>query len=102
MQISARMGRLRHVLEARGGPTALLVSSLTNVRYLTGFTGSAGMLFLLPGRQVLLTDGRYETQAGEQLDAAGVDATVAVRPAVEQFGFPVNALVCQQSRQIID
>ena len=31
----------------------------TNIRYLTGFTGSAGLLFVLPGEVVLVTDGRY-------------------------------------------
>ena len=46
---------------------ALLVTSLTNIRYLTGFTGSAGLLFVLPGEVVLITDGRYGLQAAEQL-----------------------------------
>ena len=63
---------------------ALLVTSLTNIRYLTGFTGSAGMLFLLPGDTVLVTDGRYETQAAEQLSASGAPARVEVAAAAEQ------------------
>lgn len=48
---------------------AVLVSSLVNVRYLTGFTGSNAAL-LVPadpaGSAVLATDGRYTTQAGQQ------------------------------------
>ena len=65
-------------------PEHLLVTSMTNIRYLTGFTGSAGMLFLLPGRTVLLTDGRYATQALEQFAAAGVDASLEIARAADQ------------------
>ena len=69
----------------RARPTAgcdgLLVTSLTNIRYLTGFTGSAGLLVVLPDDAVLVTDGRYGAQAREQLGAAGVDARVEVAGA---------------------
>lgn len=46
--------------------SALVVTSLPNIRYLTGFTGSNAVLLL--GRDVALlgTDGRYEVQAAEQ------------------------------------
>jgi Xaa-Pro aminopeptidase len=64
------------------GCDALAVSSLTNIRYLTGFTGSAGLLLVLPDDTVLVTDGRYETQAAEQL--AGVEARLEIAPAVRQ------------------
>jgi Xaa-Pro aminopeptidase len=63
---------------------ALLVTSMTNIRYLTGFTGSAGMLFVLPDQVVLLTDGRYATQATEQLAAVGVDAELVIARAADQ------------------
>ncbi len=46
---------------------ALLVSSLPNVRYLTGFTGSNGILLLLEGDAVFLTDPRYSIQAGREV-----------------------------------
>ncbi|MCB4823507.1 aminopeptidase P family protein [Roseicella aerolata] len=36
--------------------------------WLTGFTGSAGMAVVLPDRAALFTDGRYTTQAQQQLD----------------------------------
>jgi len=41
----------------------LLVSSLVNVRYLTGFTGSSGLALVGPERRVFLTDFRYVEQA---------------------------------------
>ncbi len=56
----------------------MVVSDLTNVRYLTGFTGSAGLLAVLPDDAVLVTDGRYQDQSVEQLAAASVDARVEV------------------------
>ena len=68
---AGRVDRLRPLLEA-AGVDALLVTELANVRYLCGFTGSAGMLLVHGDAAVLLTDGRYRTQAGEQLAAAGV------------------------------
>ncbi|HEX6250775.1 MAG TPA: aminopeptidase P family protein [Gemmatimonadaceae bacterium] len=40
----------------------LLVSSLPNIRYLTGFSGSNALLFLSRGERLLITDFRYDTQ----------------------------------------
>jgi Xaa-Pro aminopeptidase len=47
---------------------AMLVTDLVNVRYLSGFTGSAaGLLVFADDRgPVLATDGRYRTQAAQQ------------------------------------
>lgn len=81
MAVGDRLERLRSKLGSDG---ALLVTSLTNIRYLTGFTGSAGMLFVLPAATVLMTDGRYESQAEEQLAASGATASVSVAPAAKQ------------------
>ena len=57
-----RQDAVRGVM-ARDGLDALLVTHLPNIRYLTGFTGSAGLLLLLPARAVLVTDFRYSAQA---------------------------------------
>ena len=43
-----------------------LVTSLVNIRYLTGFSGSNAALLLQPSGSLLCTDGRYVIQAGEQ------------------------------------
>ena len=45
----------------------MYVTNLTNVRYLTGFTGSAGSLLILEKEQHFFTDGRYTTQSKEQI-----------------------------------
>jgi Xaa-Pro aminopeptidase len=57
---------------------ALLVTHLPNVRYLTGFTGSAGMVLVGAGGAVLVSDGRYATQATEQIAASGADVRVEI------------------------
>ncbi len=66
MQHAARVHRLRAGLQR-----PLLITSLVNIRYLTGFTGSNAFLFLTPapGRAVFVTDGRYSEFAGELLEA---------------------------------
>ena len=48
---------------------ALLVTSLTNVRYLTGFTGTYGQLLVTADGEgdTFVTDGRYRDQAAEQV-----------------------------------
>ncbi len=55
---------------------ALAITNLTNVRWLTGFTGSNGSVALLPDRLVLITDGRYRDRAADELAAAGVAGEV--------------------------
>ncbi|MGI8758601.1 MAG: aminopeptidase P family N-terminal domain-containing protein, partial [Acidimicrobiales bacterium] len=77
MEVSGRMPHLRAALE-QAGCEALLVTRPVNIRYLTGFTGSAGLLLVAPGEVVLVTDGRYRDQAGEQVAAAGVEARIAI------------------------
>ena len=84
-EVSARLGRLRQALASSPDhPDGLIVSSMTNIRYLTGFTGSSGILFLLQDGAVLLTDGRYATQASDQLAAAGVEVNLEIARAAGQ------------------
>jgi Xaa-Pro aminopeptidase len=53
---------------------ALIVTSLPNVRYLSGFTGSNGALVLSPGAATLFTDPRYTIQAASESDCRVVVA----------------------------
>lgn len=83
MDVAGRIPRLRERLDA-AGCDALLVTNLVNIRYLTGFTGSAGLLLVRPDELVLVTDGRYRFQSDEQLRASGVDATIEIGALPEQ------------------
>src|SRR3990167_1782686 len=44
-----------------------LITDKANVRYLTGFTGSNGQIFITDKKGEFLTDGRYITQASEEV-----------------------------------
>ena len=68
---SERQTALRGALEA-DGLDALLVSHLPNIRYLTGFTGSAGLLLVRPDATTLITDFRYAVQAPNEAGSAAV------------------------------
>ena len=46
---------------------ALLLTSLANIRYLTGFSGTSALLVVTARDAVLVTDFRYQTQAAEQV-----------------------------------
>ncbi len=77
LEIEPRLGRLRARLAAEQ-LDALLVTKLANVRYLTGFTGSAALLLVTRDDALFTTDGRYTEQSKEQLAAAGVDIHVRI------------------------
>jgi Xaa-Pro aminopeptidase len=55
-----------------GNVDSLLVVDLANVRYLTGFTGSAACLLISQQREILISDARYQQQINEE--CAPVDA----------------------------
>ncbi len=60
-----RVARLRALLADRGHE-ALLIGSPFNRKYVSGFTGSSGMVLITQTSSVLLTDFRYRSQAPEQ------------------------------------
>lgn len=70
-----RRERLRSQL--RSDLTAgLVVTGLTNVRYLSGFTGSSAVLVVGLDREILISDGRYELQIAAE--CPGLE--VVIRP----------------------
>ena len=82
--VTGRLDRLRasfgdHEIDA------LVVTTLPNVRYLTGFSGSAAVLIVTRDLAVLTTDGRYRTQSAEQLQRAGAaDVEITIGAGAEQ------------------
>ena len=66
-EFAARRGALAHQM-AEHKLDAFVVSFGPNVRYLTGFTGSNGMVVILPSRAVFFTDPRYRIQAAQEVN----------------------------------
>jgi Xaa-Pro aminopeptidase len=85
MDFQARQAKLReHLATTRFD--ALLISHLPNIRYLCGFTGSAGLLLVEEAGSVFFTDVRYDTQAHDEVKGAKVViARKAVLPALGEF-----------------
>jgi len=77
LSVSGRIEAVRARLES-AGCDALVVSDPLNIRWCTGFTGSAGTLAILAHSALLVVDSRYQDQAPTQLVAAGCDADVEV------------------------
>ena len=63
---SKRQQNLRMVLDERG-LEGMLITNLTNIRYISGFTGSAASCLITPEGQYFITDGRYIEQSKAQV-----------------------------------
>ena len=108
MSTAARRSRLVAAL-AEQGLDGLLVTTLVNVRYLTGFTGSNGAVLVpVDGDAVFLTDGRYQDQAkGELPDvehAIGRDLLggMAARVGAGTFGVESHTLSVDAYERLVE
>jgi Xaa-Pro aminopeptidase len=65
---AVRRDRLRALLAAEHDGRVMVITNLSNVRYLTGFSGSNAVLVVggHPADDVIGTDGRYQDQVAEQ------------------------------------
>jgi Xaa-Pro aminopeptidase len=111
LQVAPRLEALRARLDG-ASVDALIVTNLANVRYLTGFTGSAGILAVTAKSALLTTDGRYRTQSAEQVEAAEApveitigglqaqrDAIKVLLSGVERIGLEADHVSWSGSRQ---
>jgi len=71
MDHAGRLSRLRSGLE-ENDLDVLLVTHLPNLHYLCGFTGSAAALLVATAGSILFTDGRYRTQAHEEVQGTRI------------------------------
>ena len=92
----------------------LLVTSLPNIRYLTGFSGSSALLFVTPRDIVLITDFRYQTQIAEEVGElariiiepqslwSGLWQQLAQLPYVEVAGFESAHLLHRDFQRLLE
>jgi Xaa-Pro aminopeptidase len=85
-----RQATLRQALEAEG-LDGLLVTHLPNIRYLTGFSGSAALLVVRLDATVLITDFRYAVQAPHEAGGSA-DVEIDQRSVWERLGRVLAAM----------
>lgn len=61
----SRLTLLRESLK-RKGIDSFLITEVHNVRYVTGFTGSSGLLLITKKENIFVTDSRYQEQAEKE------------------------------------
>ena len=67
---------------------ALLVTDLTNIRYLTGFTGTAAMAIVGPDTRRFITDFRYIERAKVEVDGFDQERAPQEPAAALKEGWP--------------
>jgi Xaa-Pro aminopeptidase len=107
--ISNRISAARGCLE-RVKADLLLVTNLSNIRYLTGFTGSEALLVLSPEDGWFLTDSRYTSQANDEVSGAKViefsnrlDSLVQVlkQPGATRIAFEAAQMNVQMYQDLV-
>ncbi len=93
---------------------ALLVTSLPNVRYLTGFSGTSALVLVTAREVLFLTDFRYQTQVEQEVGGlaririepqslwAGLWQTLPHVGGVEVIGFESSHLVHRDFERLLD
>lgn len=103
-----RIARLR-TLMATASARGLLVTDLTDVQYLCGFSGSNAALLVLEDEVLLATDGRYRLQAENEAPGTTLIVTrqlvaelltAAGERGVRQVGFDAAAMSVASWRRI--
>jgi Xaa-Pro aminopeptidase len=112
-----RLARARAALAARTGPDAaeaLLVTAGTSLRYLTGYTGSNGALFLTAGGGRLVTDFRYAEAVRPierllEVEIVDRDLTAVIGPRLDRLadgaasiGFEADTITWARWRRLSD
>ena len=61
-----RLKKLKVIMN-NAGYNAFYISNITNVRYLSGFTGSSGFLLITDNGDYFFSDGRYTEQSKNEI-----------------------------------
>ena len=74
-----------HSLLAELKAHALLITDINNVRYFSGFTGSSATLLVAGKDRFFLTDGRYKTQAAQEVQGAEIVIYKSLPDSLEEL-----------------
>lgn len=111
-----RQRRLSAVVESLSAAhlDALLLTSLPNIRYLTGFSGTSALLLVSPREPLFITDFRYQTQVVSEVGAlarlrvepqslwTGLWQSLPQLTGIEMIGFESAHLVHRDFERLLD
>lgn len=92
----------------------LLLTGLSNIRYLTGFSGSSALLVVTPRDVLLITDFRYQTQVADEVgDLArivieasslwtGLWQQLASLPSIKVLGFETAHITHRDFQRLVE
>ncbi len=96
-EVSGRLPKLVAEMESKE-VDAMLITNLTNIRYLTGFSGSAADLAILRKDDnwygLITTDGRYALQIEKELTACGVSIDIEIGGVAKQSSDILKFVSC--------
>src|SRR3712207_1897225 len=78
--LAQRLSNCQALLEKKG-LEAILITNLTNIYYLTGFSGTSATVFISPKRRIFITDSRYTLIAKASIE--GFDIIESRTPLAE-------------------
>lgn len=94
MQLSP-IQHIQQLLEDRGAGAALL-TRISDIRWACGFSGSNGVLVVLPHQAHFVTDGRYEEQGRAEVRGAQVHV-----PGYDLFGYVASEQLLGEAARVI-
>jgi Xaa-Pro aminopeptidase len=105
--MSSNVKRVQESL-AKSGLKALLLSEISNVQWVSGFSGSSGFVLISPTEALFISDSRYNVQAREEVkdlevaiysspvDAATFIGQEAARLGMTELGFEADNVTYAQ------
>ena len=114
--IDSRPRRIAALVDALSAAhlDGLLLTGLSNIRYLTGFSGSSALLVVTPRDVLLITDFRYQTQVADEVgDLArivieasslwtGLWQQLASLPSIKVLGFETAHIPHRDFQRLVE
>ena len=72
---------------------ALLITTPENIRYLSGFTGSSGVIIVTPAQAFFFTDSRYAAQSKDEVSGFKVRI---YKKQINDIGYFIDQLKCRR------
>ncbi|MDP2906356.1 MAG: aminopeptidase P family N-terminal domain-containing protein, partial [Nanoarchaeota archaeon] len=104
--MNSRIKKVKDVIKKKG-LDAILITDISNIRYISNFTGSNAHVFLTAKDNYFFTDGRYTTQSKNEVKDFKISICKDVfkempnylpKKGIKKIGFEDESLTCSQLR----